>query len=74
MWKEVAEGGAFDLINLDQYESQLEEGSKNWLQLSLRMPVSAGVAADLENILNKANCLIRPLVDHRDEISPHLSR
>ena len=30
--------------------------------------------ADLENILNKANCLIRPLVDHRDEISPHLSR
>ncbi len=53
-WQEVAEGGVFDLINLGQHESQLEEGSRNWLQLSLRMPVSAGVAADIENILREA--------------------
>ena len=29
---------------------------------------------DLEDMFYRANCLIRPLVDHRDEISPHLSR
>lgn len=53
-WEQVAEGGAFDLINLGQYEGLLEEGSRNWLQLSLRMPVSAGVAADIENTLRDA--------------------
>ena len=53
-WEEVAEGGVLNLGNVSQYESQLEEGSRNWLQLSLRMPVSAGVAADLENILHEA--------------------
>ena len=54
MWEEVAEGEAFDLIDLGQYESLLEEGSRNWLQLILRMPLSAGVVADIENALQEA--------------------
>lgn len=53
-WEQVAEGNVFQLANLSQYESQLEEGSRNWLQLSLRLPVTAGLAADLENILRDA--------------------
>ena len=53
-WQEVAEGGVLDLTNLGQYESQLDEGSSNWLQLFLRMPVTPGVAADLENLLREA--------------------
>ena len=53
-WQEVAEGGVLDLTNLGQYESQLDEGSSNLLQLFLRMPVTPGVAADLENLLREA--------------------
>lgn len=53
-WQEVAEGGALDLINLGQYESELDEGSSNLLQLILRLPVTQGVATDLENILREA--------------------
>ena len=53
-WQEVAEGDALDLINLGQYESQLNEGSSNLLQLALRLPVSQGVADDLENLLREA--------------------
>ena len=53
-WQEVAEGDAIDLTNLGQYESQLDEGSSNLLQLALRLPVSQGVADDLENVLREA--------------------
>ena len=54
MWQEVAEGDALDLINIGQYEDLLDEGSSNWLQLALRLPVSQGVADDLENLLREA--------------------
>ena len=53
-WEEVAEGGVIDLPNIVGYEGQLEEGSSNLLQLFLRLPVTQGVATDLENALLEA--------------------
>lgn len=53
-WEEVASGTAFDLINLSQYEEQLPEGSRNLLELYLRLPVTEGVAQALEDALRAA--------------------
>ncbi len=53
-WKQVATGGVINLVNLPNYENELAEGSTNWLRLNLRLPVSQGVADDLENLLEEA--------------------
>jgi len=50
-WEEVAEGSVLDLPFIDQYEDELAEGSNNLIELDLRLPVSAGVAEELEDIL-----------------------
>lgn len=53
-WQEVASGSAIDLINLGQYEEELPEGSRNLLELYLRLPVTEGVAQTLEDALGAA--------------------
>lgn len=53
-WQEVATGEVINLVNLPNYENELAEGSTNWLRLNLRLPVSQGVADDLENLLEEA--------------------
>jgi len=57
MWQQVAEGNAFDLINLSQYEGQLAEGQRGLLELNLTMPVSVGVAQTLEEQLRNAGVI-----------------
>ena len=53
-WEEVAEGPSWSLFGLSQYENELEESSYNWLQLNLRLPVTQGVAQEVENLLRDA--------------------
>ena len=53
-WDLVSQGSAGALVNLPQYEDQLEEGSRNLLLLDLRLPVTEGVAQTLENALRDA--------------------
>ncbi len=53
-WEMVAEGSIFNLNDLPQYENQLEEGSRNMLELKLRLPVTDGVAQALEDVLRDA--------------------
>ena len=68
-WEMVAEGGVVDLINLPQYENQLEEGSRNMLELELRLPVTDGVAQTLEDVLRDAGVEGVRVVNFRN---PHL--
>lgn len=53
-WEEVAEGSFWQLANLSQYEPYFEEGDRGLLELDLRLPVSEGVAQDLEDMLIEA--------------------
>jgi len=53
-WEEVAAGSFWQLTDLRQYESYFEEGDRGMLELDLRLPVSEGVAQDLEDKLRKA--------------------
>ncbi len=53
-WEEVAEGSFWQLANLSQYEPYFEEGDRGLLELDLRLPVSEGVAQDLEDMLREA--------------------
>jgi len=53
-WEEVAEGPVWTLGSLSQYENELEEGSRNLLELDLRLPVSKDVARQLEDTLKDA--------------------
>ena len=50
----VAEGNFLQLANLSQYEPYFEEGSRGLLELDLRLPVSQGVAQELEDRLREA--------------------
>ena len=51
-WELVAKGGSLDLINLSQYENQIEEGQKQWLRLELRAPVPQELVNELQQKLN----------------------
>ena len=53
-WQEVAEGNFWQLANLSQYEPYFEEGDRGLLELDLRLPISEGVAQDLEDMLIEA--------------------
>lgn len=53
-WEKVAEGGFLQLANLSQYEPYFEEGDRGLLELDLRLPVSEGVAQELEDMLTEA--------------------
>lgn len=50
----IASGGLTDLNSLVRYEGQLAEGDGGLLELDLRLPVSQGVASELENKLRQA--------------------
>jgi len=50
----VADGNFLQLANLSQYEPYFEEGSRGLLELDLRLPVSQGVAQELEDRLKEA--------------------
>jgi len=54
MFELVASGSLWDLSSLGSYESQLNEGDKGLLELDLTVPVSAGVAQELEDQLKQA--------------------
>ena len=56
-WEEVAEGSFWQLADLSQYEPYFEEGDRGLLELDLRLPVSEGVAQDLEDMLIEAGIL-----------------
>mgnify|MGYP001603299951 CR=1 FL=1 len=51
-WELVAKGGSLDLINLSQYENQIEEGQKQWLRLELRAPVPQELVNELQRRLD----------------------
>ena len=53
-WQQIASGGVLDLPSLSAYEDQIPEGARGKLELDLRLPVSQGVAQDLENALANA--------------------
>jgi len=53
-WEEVAEGSFWQLADLRQYEPYFEEGDRGLLELDLRLPVSEGMAQDLEDKLREA--------------------
>lgn len=50
----LGSGGILEAVQLVQYESQLEEGDRALLELDLRLPVSQGVAQELEDKLKQA--------------------
>jgi len=50
----VGTGNALQLMNLGEYEGRLEEGDRGALELDLRLPVSDGVARELESRLIQA--------------------
>ncbi len=54
MYEYVAHGGILDVGQISQYESCLEENQRGLIELDLRLPVSQGVAAELENKLKQA--------------------
>ncbi len=56
-WEEVADGSFWELAGLRQYEPYFEEGSRGLLELDLRLPVSEGVAQELEDKLRDAGML-----------------
>ena len=53
----VGSGGILDAAELSQYEASLAEGQRGLLELDLRLPVSASVAAQLENELRQRGVL-----------------
>ena len=53
-YQEVADGNAFELANLDNYEGYFGEGDKGLLEVDLRLPVTEGVAQTLEEHLRNA--------------------
>lgn len=54
MYELQASGGILDVGQLSKYEDCLGEGDKGLVELDLRLPVSQGVAAELENKLKQA--------------------
>lgn len=68
-WELVAEGGVISLANLGQYEEHLPEGSRNLLELELRLPVTDGVAQTLEDVLKDAGVADVKVVNFQN---PHL--
>ena len=56
-WELVTQGDAIALANLGQYENYLQEGSRNLLELDLRLPVTEGVAQTLEDALRDAGVM-----------------
>jgi len=68
-WQLVAEGTATSLINLPQYEEDLPEGSYNMLELALSLPVTDGVAQELEDALKDAGVMDVKVVNFQN---PHL--
>jgi len=50
----LASGGILDATQFSQYESYLGEGDRGLVELDLRLPVSQGVAAELESKLRQA--------------------
>lgn len=53
-YKLIAQGGILDAGELSQYEDYFDEGDKGLLELDLRLPVSQGMAQELENKLREA--------------------
>lgn len=53
-YKLMASGGLLDVAQFSQYESYLGEGDRGLVELDLRLPVSQGVASELENKLKQA--------------------
>lgn len=53
----VGQGSSLELVNLAAYEDELEEGSRNMLELNLRLPVTEGVAQTLEDALRNAGVM-----------------
>ena len=68
-WDLVGQGDAVQLVNLANLEDQLEEGSRNMLELALRLPVTDGVAQTLENALRDAGVADVQVVNCQN---PHL--
>lgn len=54
MFELVATGGYFELSSLGGYENQMAEDDKGLLELELSVPVSTGVAQNLEDQLRAA--------------------
>ena len=50
----IGSGGIIDVAQLSQYEDSLGEGQRALLELDLRLPVSQGVANELESKLRQA--------------------
>ena len=50
----IASGGLLDATQFSSYESRLAEGDRALLELNLRLPVSQGVANELESKLKQA--------------------
>jgi len=53
-WEQVAEGPFWSLADVGQYEEELPEGSRNLLELDLRLPISQEIVSELESILRDA--------------------
>jgi hypothetical protein len=49
-----ASGGILDAAGIGNYENYLDEGQRGLLELDLRLPVSQGVAQELESKLRQA--------------------
>jgi len=53
-WKLIGEGGIIDFSEAYQLEGEIAEGQKALMELDLRLPVSQGVAQELEDRLKEA--------------------
>lgn len=50
----LGQGGLLDADDLARYEGSLDEGDKALLEVDLRLPVSAGIASELQTRLRQA--------------------
>lgn len=58
MWKLVTSGaGAGSLVNLQNYEEELEEGQRGKVSLALHLSVSSSIAEELESKLREAGVI-----------------
>jgi len=53
-WELIGEGGIIDFSEAYQLEGEIAEGQKALMELDLRLPVSQGVAQELEDRLKEA--------------------
>ena len=68
-WNLVGQGNVLAVADLAQYEGQLKEGSRNMLELALRLPVTDGVAQTLEDALKSAGVTDVRVVNYQN---PHI--